>query len=283
MKVFLQIIKWKTSRLIKMTKLKYFYSFILLIAGLLISCSNTDETTLINEENGNPTEVDTSQNKKPTGTSANDLLAENTFTKIIVEIVYIAGFKPTTTTINSFKSFLQNRLHKSGGIQILQREIPSPGMSPYSVNDIIALETTHRTKYNNNNEIAVFAFFLNAEYAGNSDNSSVLGIAYRNTSFVIFEETIRDYSSGVLAPDLSVLETTVINHEFGHILGLVNTGSTPQSDHQDTAHGKHCNVENCLMYWTAETGEGIINMISGGTVPSLDSGCLADLQANVGK
>jgi len=37
------------------------------------------------------------------------------------------------------------------------------------------------------------------------------------------------------------------------------------------------------MYWTAETGQGIINMISGGTVPILDSACLADLQSNGGK
>lgn len=266
-----------------MTKLKYIYSIAILTAGLLISCANGEDTTVINDENGNPTEVDTSQNKKPTGSSANDLLAENAFTKIVVEIAYVAGFKPTTTTINSFKSFLQNRLHKSDGIVIIQREIPSTGMNTYSVDDIIALETTHRTKYNNNNEIAVFAFFANGEYAGNTDNSSVLGIAYRNTSFVIFEETIREYSTGVLAPDLSVLETTVMNHEFGHILGLVNTGSSPQSDHQDTAHGKHCDVDDCLMYWTAETGEGIINMISGGTVPTLDSACLADLQANGGK
>ncbi|MBT8384832.1 MAG: membrane metalloprotease, partial [Bacteroidia bacterium] len=80
-----------------MIKLKYIYSIALLTAGLLISCSNGDDTTVINDENGNPTEVDTSQNKKPTGSSANDLMTENTFTKIVVEIVYVTGFKPTTT------------------------------------------------------------------------------------------------------------------------------------------------------------------------------------------
>jgi hypothetical protein len=37
------------------------------------------------------------------------------------------------------------------------------------------------------------------------------------------------------------------------------------------------------MFWTAETGEGLLNMISGGNVPSLDAECLADLQANGGK
>ena len=86
-----------------------------------------------------------------------------------------------------------------------------------------------------------------------------------------------------MAPSLEVLETTVVNHEFGHLLGLVNAGSPLQSDHQDTEHGKHCTEQDCLMYYTAETGEGIINMLSGGSVPSLDAQCIADLQANGGK
>ncbi|NNC69731.1 MAG: membrane metalloprotease, partial [Flavobacteriaceae bacterium] len=66
-------------------------------------------------------------------------------------------------------------------------------------------------------------------------------------------------------------------------LGLVNVGSPMQTHHQDTAHGKHCIEEECLMYYTAETGEGLVNMLSGGSVPSLDTQCKADLQANGGK
>lgn len=56
-----------------------------------------------------------------------------------------------------------------------------------------------------------------------------------------------------------------------------------QTLHQDTAHGKHCDIENCLMYWTAETGEGLLNSITGGNIPTLDTQCIADLQANGGK
>jgi hypothetical protein len=108
-------------------------------------------------------------------------------------------------------------------------------------------------------------------------------VAYRNTSFVIFEETIQGFSGQPLAPGTAVLETTVLNHEFGHLLGLVNAGTPLLSDHQDVAHGRHCTDEDCLMYWTAETGEGLVNMISGGTVPTLDSQCRADLEGNGGK
>ncbi len=108
-------------------------------------------------------------------------------------------------------------------------------------------------------------------------------MAYRNTSFVIFEETIKEFSGQPLAPSTTVLETTVLNHEFSHLLGLVNAGTTPQSNHQDEEHGRHCNIEHCLMNWTAETGEGLLNSISGGTVPSLDDQCINDLQVNGGK
>ena len=138
-------------------------------------------------------------------------------------------------------------------------------------------------KYNTATEIAVSGIFVNGEYSENTANGKVLGVAYRNTSFVIFEETIKDFSTGVLAPSQTTLESVVINHEFGHILGLVNVGSPMQNSHQDTAHGKHCNVDDCLMFWTAETGEGLVNMVSGGSVPNLDSNCIADLQANGGK
>ena len=72
-------------------------------------------------------------------------------------------------------------------------------------------------------------------------------------------------------------------HEFGHILGLTNLGSDLQSNHEDASHPKHCNVESCLMFWAAETGSGIGNMISNGSAPQLDAQCIADLQANGGK
>jgi hypothetical protein len=42
------------------------------------------------------------------------------------------------------------------------------------------------------------------------------------------------------------------------------------------------NVESCLMF-SAESGSGIADMVSGGSAPKLDAQCLADLKANGGK
>jgi hypothetical protein len=54
-----------------------------------------------------------------------------------------------------------------------------------------------------------------------------------------------------------------------------------QTQHEDTENPKHCNVEECLMYYAATTGPNLMNL--GGTIPQLDTHCIADLQANGGK
>ncbi|MFV8358041.1 membrane metalloprotease, partial [Flavobacterium sp. XS1P32] len=116
-----------------------------------------------------------------------------------------------------------------------------------------------------------------------TDTSVILGTAYRNTSFVIYEQTVHGLSDSAFEPNRSLLETTVITHEFGHILGLTNLGTTLQSNHEDTEHPKHCIEKTCLMFWSAEIGGGIGNMVSSGSAPQLDAQCIADLRANGGK
>ncbi|MDY7393712.1 membrane metalloprotease [Aureibaculum sp. 2210JD6-5] len=252
------------------------YMLLFLVSLSIISCSKEENSDGIP---GDPTAA----NKKSTGSSSNELLSSTTFTSLIVELAYVEGYKPTQPAINNFKSFLQQHIYKPDGITVQMKTIPSTGNSPYTVQEIIAIEDAHRTQYNSGSKIAVWAFFADGESASNSGSKVVLGSAYRNTSFVIFEETIHGYSDSPLEPDRDVLETTVINHELGHILGLTNLGTALQSNHEDNTHPKHCNVEDCLMYWSAETGDGIANLVSGGVAPQLDAQCMADLKANGGK
>ena len=228
-------------------------------------------------------ENNTIANKMPTGSSSSDLLSDDTFTSMVIELVYVENYKPTQIAINNFKSFLEARINKPNGITIETKAIASPSNTPYTIEEIIAIEDQNRTKFNTNNQIAVWAFFADGASSNNTNNGVILGTAYRNTSFVIYEETIHDLSGGTFEPSSEVLETTVITHEFGHILGLTNLGAVLQSNHEDTEHPKHCNVENCLMYWSAETDSGLNNLIGTSTAPELDAQCIADLQANGGK
>ncbi len=257
-----------------MKKVKY----LCIVLFVFMSCSSDDSQT----DNGTNSEA-TQANALSVGVSANDLLSANTFTSLVVEVVYVDGFEPSQTAINNFVSFLENRINKPEGITVQKRSIPSTGLSPYTNQDIIAIEEANRTQFNTNNQIAVWMFFADGESVNNTDTGIVLGTAYRNTSFIIYQEMIEQLTSGTVLNTTPILETTVINHEFGHILGLTNLGSATQTNHEDVDHPRHCNVDSCLMYWQAETSNGVMDMISGGSAPQLDAQCIADLQANGGK
>jgi len=210
--------------------------------------------------------------------SPNDFLSSKNYDNLVVEIQCVNGFVPTEQTQNNIKAFMNSRLNKPRGISVVLTNITSSKTS-YNLDEIKALEKDHRSQKTTRNTLTAYFLFVDADYAANSGNSKILGIAYGNSSMVIFEKTIRDNSGGIGLPSTATLETTVACHEMGHILGLVNNGSSMVSNHQEQGH--HCNNTNCLMYYNVETTDVIANLLNG--VPTLDNKCIEDLQANGGK
>ena len=132
-------------------------------------------------------------------------------------------------------------------------------------------------------EIAIYIYFADGSNEDDDDTRFVLGSAFRNTSMVIYGETIENFSRRSNAPAKEDIEAAVLNHEFAHLLGLVDLGTEPQSDHKDEDNEGHCNVSGCLMRSSIEFGSGIVDFIDDGVIPQLDAACIEDLQANGGK
>lgn len=254
----------------------YFYYIILTSFLFLISCTKKDNSP----SNNNPqNEDDANANKLQVGASANDLLSGNNYNELIIEIISVKDFELSNSVISSFKSFIEERLNKPQGVTIINTAVESPGISPYSTQEIIDYEESKRTKFNNDKKIAVYIFISDGSYTENN----VLGLAYRNTSFAIMGGRIRELTGGIGQPSEDLVLQSVIRHEMSHILGLVNVGTNMQTPHQDQEHGHHCNDKDCLMYYAIENGDFLNNLIGNSSPPSLDSQCLADLKANGGK
>jgi hypothetical protein len=212
------------------------------------------------------------------GTSALEFLKDDDFQDLVVQIQYMEGNAPTGQAIQYLEEFLEERLHKSS-ITILEPEmIPAAGQSSYTAAEVRDLEREHRSEFTEEGLLAAYFIILDGEF----DQGNVLGIAHFNTSMALFGETIRSASGGVGQPSRSTVETIVMQHEVGHIIGLVNNGVEMQSDHQDEENGKHCDVEECLMYFAVRTTDFFANLF-GGTIPELDEQCIADLQAAGGR
>jgi predicted Zn-dependent protease len=214
------------------------------------------------------------------GNSSRDLLSADHFRSVTVEIQSVRGFGPAQESINRLQKFLENHLNKPGGVNVvLSDDIPAaPAQgTTYSVAQERALEDRYRRQFPQKDQIAVYFLFLD----GASPDEGTLGQAYRNTSVAVFENTLRQEAAKYPNLPRWLIETVVMEHEFGHLLGLVNNPISQQSPHEDANHPAHCTEGKCLMYYAADT-TAILGSLSG-TVPDFESQCLQDLKAAGGK
>lgn len=218
-------------------------------------------------------------NKLSLGKSANDILSAKEYDQMTIEIISVSGFELQTSQINSFKSFVESIVNKPSGVNIKTSSVTNPGLAPYSLEDLIQFEETNRTEYNDGKELTLYLFITESEYT----EKNVLGLAYQNTSMAIMGGRIRALTGGIGQPSENLVLQTVLRHEIAHLMGLVNIGTAMQTNHQDVAHGKHCDVKECLMYYAVESGDFIGNLVGTNSPPELDSQCKADLKANGSK
>ncbi len=292
----------------KKTRIILVFSCFLLI---ILGCSKNSDDNL-----ENPINIDKSANLLGTGDSANDLLSNDKFTKLKIEIAYVTGFRPTVSAMNDFVEYIRQHTFKQD-IELIYSELDSPEEETLSLKEIAKLESDNRTVYNEGETLGVYIYFADAP--GDDDDEEeglvTLGAVYRNTSMVIHEKTIRIFAALSIFLQVADVENATINHEFGHLFGLVNLGTTPVNDHEDPEAKSHCIVPGCLMRAelqfnassgsTARTaksadvtglksacslsGHSVLKMLKmntakgQGSAPGIDPECILDLKANGGR
>lgn len=251
-------------------KILHSHLFILFIILIGAGCSKKERVTGLPAIN--------TANDKAVGSSARDLLSAGSYTSVTIEINYMPGYQPDAGAVNNLTSFLSSLINKPGGINVISKQIASAGNATLSLSNVAYIEKDNRTAYTSGDHLGVYVLLTDGGYS----EQGVLGIAFRNTSVCLFGKTIHDNSGGIGQTSRTKLESTVIEHEFGHLLGLVDIGSPMQSNHKDASHGNHCSNSNCLMYYASETTD-ILGFLLTGNIPPLDANCKSDLTANGGK
>jgi len=264
------------------------YVLPILFGVLLISCSKDSESE------SEPTEpvVSKVENRQSIGTSAADFLNNDNFDKIHIEIVHVDTYKPTPGSIDRFRMWLEEFTFKTD-IQITYKSVESTNIESMNYNKIAELENEYRTIYNQDRTLSLYMYFTDAGSTLDvpSQNRFVLGAVYYNTSMVFFQNSIRLLADKTTLPITRAdVETAVIQHEFGHLFGLVNLGSEREGvDHSAEDNPNHCNEENCLMVAELNFNSDMINIMSSRTamgedpVPLLGPECQLDLQSLGGR
>lgn len=290
-----------------MKNIGFFLLTLLFIAAT--GCKKSDDSPT-----EQPRNVDKSANLQATGSSANDILSNNEFENLLIEIAYVEGFRPTTSAMTDFVDYLKRHTFKEN-IEVVYRPLPSPEKESLELQDIADLEAENRTAYNDDDTLAIYIYFADApsDEDDEEDDLVTLGAVYRNTSMVIYESTVRRLASFSNLISTADVELSTLNHEFGHLFGLVNIGSAPVNDHEDSEALNHCNVEGCLMraelQFTRSTGKNDLSSVAKDglksscnldgksvllmlennaakgnvDIPPLDAECVLDLRANGGR
>lgn len=257
---------------------------LLLLLGLAPGCSG--DTDL---ETPGPVAIDRSANLQAAGDSAADLLTNQDFDRIRIQVAYVNGFRPTTEALDNLRAFLLERTFKTD-ITFEFLALPSPGETSLSLEEVAVLENENRTLYNTGRELAIYIYFTDAPADGDDLDAGTftLGAVYRNTSMVIHESTIRNISDRSVLITTADVETATLHHEFGHLFGLVDLSTPEVNPHEDTAAANHCNVDGCLMQAKLEFSASAKSFLEaralkGAAVPALDAECIRDLQAIGGR
>lgn len=211
------------------------------------------------------------------GDFALDYLQDSTYDSLLIEIDYVSGAAPDPDAVAALEAALADLCDKSQITTRLDDELPPQGAPAWTVQQATDLEVEWRDSYRDpeSGQAVLYFLYLDGHSDLDSDAGRILGYAVRGSSMVMFKDTIDSTGSGL--PLAAGVEETVIVHELGHVLGLVNNGVDMVEPHQDTDHGKHDDDEGCIMYWAVETDAVVDLLLSG--APDFDASCRADLQA----
>ena len=201
-------------------------------------------------------------------------LSDDKYTSMVVEIDYEAGYMPEQSSIDLLKTRLEQVCDKPQGIEIFLTETNFEHEGQWSASDV--REKGWNEKSNNPQSDSTLywqAIFPSGQYA----NDGVLGVAVDASTIAIFGEAVDDAEGPIFnRPSAEEIENSVLVHEFGHLLGLVNLVYQSPVDHEDEEHKGHSNNEDSVMYWAIESAN-IGNIITGELPDDFDADDLNDL------
>ena len=160
--------------------------------------------------------------------------------------------------------------------------IPDQSKTSFTSDEILTIAGQYRRGKSTSTDVNCFIVFLNGYFSENgAANENVIGVSLSGTTVLaIFKPVVESTQTGPLTITPKYVEQSTIVHEVGHALGLVNNGIPMHTAHQDDAHGKHCNNDQCLMYYLNEGKTDLIQFVTQafqtGSLVIFDQNCLDD-------
>lgn len=181
-------------------------------------------------------------------------LNDDRYDELIIEYSYVQGFPPSDFARETLLSTIEEICHKDSVVETKNEMIPQrPGRNRYDRDGVEDMLEEYRGNERGEGTMVLYVLYLDGEW---SDKPNVLGLSFGGQNIVIFKHTIITVTQRSPNLDVEVVESSVLVHEFGHILGLVGIGY--DSEHEDKEHKHHCDESqgSCVMSYTVEIRVG---------------------------
>ena len=201
-------------------------------------------------------------------------LSSAKYTSMVVEIDYESGYAPEQSSIDLLKTRLQEVCDKPNGIEVSLTETDFDQSGSWTADDVREKAWQHKS----NDPLTGSTLYWQALFpAGGYSNNDVLGVAVDASTVAIFKDAVEDAEGPFFSrPSAEEIENSVLVHEYGHRLGLVNLVYKSPVAHEDEDHPGHSNNEDSVMYWAVESAD-LSNIITGELPDEFDNDDLNDL------
>lgn len=161
------------------------------------------------------------------------------YNTIIIEVQPVKSTAPTRQTFEMFAELLEEyKICRKKDVLIVYKDPVQFDIFIWPSDMVRTFEELHRAIPDTNStdrNFTVFVSYLNGLY-GEPDMLTVAGLQYGWSSIAIFG----GYSGQAGA--------TLLLHEFGHLIGLVNRKHR-EGEPANPDRKSHCNNRRCIMYW----------------------------------
>lgn len=211
------------------------------------------------------------------------------YARLVLEIDVVGGMEPYPTTTAGIVPVLHELVDKPGGIEVEMDDalIPVGSDHAWTADERVALGDRRFDLDVPADTIAIHVMFVDGRASEDDDQRGVtFGHAWGNRHVMIYKERIAAGCEAGLVGELAQVlcertEQLLLQHELGHVLGLVDFGLPMQTDHRDPDHGPHDIDPACLMYWRYDGLDlvtAVLDEVVGGGPPvALDRACLHDI------
>ncbi|RME76168.1 MAG: hypothetical protein D6776_01710 [Planctomycetota bacterium] len=185
------------------------------------------------------------------GDLALDFVSAVDYDTLRIEVDAFEGLAPSEAALERLVELLSARLDKPGGIEVVRSsELPRSLRAPvYDAEQVRAIADAFRDHHSGEPDAprraVIWVGYLPGSGGLGPEGETALGLAVDASSIAVFPEAIARSSP---RSEREAVETRVLVHEVGHLLGLVNNGAPEQWPHEDRRHAHHDRSPACVMY-----------------------------------